>query len=409
MTVSGANLTQWNDKSGSGNHATDASTANFRPILTRSDNKENKCLYSYDFSYSGYSSTNLTSATYGAVADSGGAMNGTTLLCSNVSGRHSRTQAMSYTSGLTSRSVTYSVEIKKGNWQFAWIGDGAHSSWHGISFDFDTGALGTPSTLTSSSKESIGGGWWRITITYSVSDTASCSCGVYFNDIADSSAPRSFATAGTETMHACHAHFRDAEASSDYVQTTDVKQIRGMNSKSCVIFDGTDDYMPVNGIAATLSGTDVPYTLFMAVRRIASNACLFSASKSSGTTTYIAHKIETQSSPPLPQYSIMREDSGGTTVSVAGGTSTSTTRVDVLCAKNTGTTLTHYLNGVQTGTGAFDTGITTIQIATIGCLNRGGTFAEYFTGKIGEIVLYNSALTDANRYSATQYLINKWT
>lgn len=102
---------------------------------------------------------------------------------------------------------------------------------------------------------------------------------------------------------------------------------------------------------------------------------------------------------------------------VSDSISTNTAYVASLVYDGVAGTFTGYLNGSSLGTiNALDLLYTHSGDIGIGAMNNGGYYVtdsdggdgNYFTGHIGELVLYDNAISSSDRAALDQYLVDKW-
>lgn len=404
-TVAGA-VSQWNDLSGNNYHASQGTAAS-RPLLSRADNQENLVAYSNNQANAAYTTDALTLVTANSVLDSDGLLEGTTIQTNNVLTRHARRQTVVGSNRPTNTPIILSVEVKKSNHRYIWVGDQNHSLWHGTCFDFDTATLGTQANLTSAVVTALSNSWYRITIGYNVSDTASSGVGVWFNNTNASTSPISHAPVGTEEIYIAKFALRASTADNSYLRNTGAYPLfKGINGNRAIVSDGTDDYLLANGISAAITGTDKAYTLFFLTNCFSTTALeknLISFGKASSATPYITHRYYSDTID-----SAMRDDAAtSVNPNFNGMTPTST---QVVTIKTTGVSLTVYKNGTAISTSAFDVGATTLDTCAIGNFYRNSTpgAGSYYQGYIGEVLVFNSALSDANRQAVEAYLTTKY-
>jgi hypothetical protein len=397
-------ISQVSDQSGNNNHATQSTDAN-KPVYSRADNKENQFLYSDDQSNAAYTSESLTSATYGST-DYLGNSTATRLLCAAASSRHRRYQS-GYATRPAGTQYTFSVDVKKDNYNTLWIGDAALFSWHGAGFNVNTGAFtGNETALNSKSVQNLGNGWYRVTITYTASSSGNPAPSVYFEPTG-ASQPNSFVAAGTEAVYTARWSFREGAADSDHITTTDYRQFRGINGNRCMVFDGSNDHLTANGVAASITGDDKAFTISMIIRQAViptvGDSTPISFGRSSSATPYIW--LTAGGASGVTYYFDKRDDASGTATRSGG---TPDTSIHVLTWVYTGTTASFYIDGVAAYTAqTLNTGTLTLDRMGIGALVR-NTISNYLNGKIGDLIVFNTALSDANRESVEAYLTSKW-
>jgi hypothetical protein len=183
-----------------------------------------------------------------------------------------------------------------------------------------------------------------------------------------------------------------------------ITNTRTQNSLNTIDFNGSTHYMDANGAVGVMSGDDTPFTMFVAMEpddyAPTATAYAFVAGGNSGDNV-----------PELPSYYY----NGSTTSGRRNATDnsyksfTSTANFQVITYEFPGTTLTAYtdttkeLDAVAHNT----TGAVTLNRLTIGAQGRTTNF-NFYDGKIGEILIYDSALSDANIAAVQAYLISKW-
>ncbi len=182
------------------------------------------------------------------------------------------------------------------------------------------------------------------------------------------------------------------------------------NSRPTVHFNGSSQYMSV--VLTFLAGTSTPYTIVGAVGRTSATAPAYflgnsTNSSSNGISLQCGWKGD--NSLNLAQYG---NDIQGTVPVYTGS--------EVACLyggkfDKTGSTGTagHYIyyNDAQINSNTNTSGLTSSNSGTIGKVSiiQGGTVKQnYFNGDIGEILVYNAALTNAQRQSVDAYLNSKW-
>lgn len=398
-TDSSGLISQWNDLSGNGKHLTQSTSAN-RPLLTRADNLENWLKYSVDWTNSVHQKESTTVTTSTTVYDSNGRLIVDKVTASAASSRHSVYQAGPATNG-SGVSYTYSVEVKKSNYRYLWIGDRAFSSWHGVCFDFDTASLGTQASLTAASLETLTGGWYKITISYTSSSAGNPTPAVYFNTSNATSSPQSFLAAGTEVFYACHCSLRSSTASSTYIQTDAIIQRKGINGVRAAYFDGSNDYLSVtdtNHTEFTSSGT--MFFVFSIPTEVTGTNYQLIYCENFTVSGYLVRLQPQVSGGHKPL--IRTNQAGASTEILATSTPVVRDSVHILTAHKSGTTGTIYIDGVSAVSGTLNNAVTTTQTLKV------GGDAQPFQGRICEIIHFNSALNSTDRQAVEAYLTSKY-
>ena len=404
-TVDSVNrISQINDLSGNANHATQGTEAN-QPILSRADNKENLILQSQnpaDSAYAASGPVGITSVTVSAEVDSGGGVYAL-VTCDAGAGYHFHYQNQIPSGGINT-VITFSAEVKKGNYQYLWIGD-AFASWHGVAVDLDSGTLGTQTNLNSASIETLSNGGYRVTITYPKSASTNTSPVIAFHSGLTGSAPTSGTVfAGTETFYTSRWQQTIATSEADYLETTDYRQYAGINGNRAAVFDGSDDYLSADSAASPFSGDDKPFTCFIVgqLRVLKNYHTWLTLNSTSSTNPY--HDLYAGAS----NWGSYRAQDSGAASSLLGGTCD--TSLTVLSFVFTGTTLSAWDNQVQFFTAsAHDVGTATFDRLWMGALKAGGSAAtDYLNGKLAFAAIIPGALDDTNREAVEDYLINRY-
>ena len=396
-------IDQLSDLSGAGNHATQ-STAGNKPILSRSDNKENLVLGSWRFSSAPSGSEGLAYSLSEELDTSGHQY--TILTATAASSRHGGWHATSEISA-QGTNVRYSVEVKKGNNTWIWVGD-RFSSWHGTAFNFDTGAFGDQVNLTNRTVESLGNGRFRITIEYNKSSASQTSPGVYIHTSSSGSAPATFLAAGTETVLVAKPQFNFSTSDNVYIETSVAQRYwAGVNGNEVMIFNGSTSCLSLSATAIQthLNSEDRPYTVIFAVWPL-SFAAVGGSSPTIlggvGTTSIIMNYLASSTGRP----SVYRRDEALLTATVSSVTDNS--RVpQIYAAVFNGTNATIYKDGVEVATGSANTGTMNISSVFIGAATS--TTSGNFNGKIGAGFVSDRVLSLEEIQELSDHLLERYT
>ena len=263
-------VSQLNDLSGNNYHLTQATAGN-QPYLSRSDNQENRVLYSDDLNASYWSlisgsvrSVATTSSPFGDIVG---------IIGDAVLGQKryiiENAPALAIIAGT---SYTFSIYAKKGNKDWGVIdirfrnATGDFVNTVTAYFNLSTGAAGT-TTGASSSIEAVPGfaGWYKI----SVAGTGNATTTKVFLTAGSTTADNTANMSGDATNingYFAGAQFRVSSADPTYIPTTTYPQYRGINGQSALVFDGVDDYMSANTLASVFAGEDKPISIIAAVK-----------------------------------------------------------------------------------------------------------------------------------------------
>ena len=193
------------DKSGRGNTATQATSAN-RPVVSA---RVNLLTYTEQFDNAAWSTSGLNAVSANSTIAPNGTVTADTITTSATNTIHDiyNTTGISFTSGV---SYTHAVYLKKNTNDFAQLslGSAAFGSNAWANFDLVNGVLGSVGSAATASITSVGYGWYRCAITAAATATASS---FYVVDIANSASMARQATwsaAGTESIYIWGADLR---------------------------------------------------------------------------------------------------------------------------------------------------------------------------------------------------------
>jgi hypothetical protein len=176
----------------------------------------------------------------------------------------------------------------------------------------------------------------------------------------------------------------------------------GINSKPVVEGDGTNRYLLTSGTAQDISVC----TIFMVIKQGATPTQYFLSKSVSG---------------PLRYFSVMNQTTNGWQVHTARGnfpyfegtmyTNSTDTSIHILTAKSGGSSGVSgiRLDGVDQGVTFNDWGTGQQNYnGPLYLLKVSDNITTYFTGYVGEIVIYNSILSGADITSVESYLTSRW-
>ena len=160
--------------------------------------------------------------------------------------------------------------------------------------------------------------------------------------------------------------------------------------KPAIQFDGSDDRLSADGVAAIVSGTDRPDSRFAVFKSSGTTVNEFFCFANSGNDVPLRGFAHNGTSSGVL---VFFRDNAGVTKSHAVGTQTFSQKVAAFCCNGSSATVS--LDGVVSVTLDVDVGATTLNTATIGAAIR-TTVGSFFNGTIQEIIIYPSDQT-ANR------------
>lgn len=404
-TINSSNgVNPWVDRY-AGISATQATTANY-PILSRYDNKENTLTYSeimlnvawdktsYPCSVIDNDTTNYLGASTAArvTATAGNSRHGAVWTGAGV--RFLKVNANS--------TWKVSVDAKAGTANYIWVGSSADSPWHGVSINLSNGTFnGNGGNVTDKTITSLGSSWYRIELIFTATASHFPDLGVWLANAANDTSPPSVVAAGTETYYITRPQIQRASTDTDYLTTTAAPQFAGINGNRVIHFDGTNDYLTADSIAATFTGSDKPISIFISYKAdVASTASLVSLGRSASANPYMVWRQD-------GSYTYITRDDTGTTKNQSTGSPGLTTKI--WSHINTGTTATDYIDGSQIGSAGYDVDLTarTLDRFSMGVLGR-NTYTDYYSGSLGDVIIYNRALTTDERQTIEAYLTAKY-
>jgi len=393
-------VSQWDDQSGTGNTASQSTSAN-QPIISRGDNKENRVLYSDDLSNAAWANTNVTITTNAVANPVDGAITADAVYETVTAGTHEVDSSSPRI--VKGESITMSVYVKANGRTWCLFLRAAGTVFTGTkycSINLSTGALGTAVGGMSPTVTDAGSGWWKISWTETATGSGTSGMVVYAE-----TANNTFSYAGdiTKGLYVYGAQIRRSSTDSTYISTSACPLYAGVNGARSVFFDGSNDYLSANGLATTLTGNDTPFSAFVVydTPNITTTGYLISAGNTGSTSKYLSI---------CQDNATIRHERADDAASSTSATSSSsvTAGVRVVSSTFSGTTVSTWLDGVNIQNAAsLNVGTMTLNIATIGALGR-STFGSYAGVRICEILVYNSALSDPDRQTIEAYLTAKW-
>lgn len=391
-------VSSWTDQSGNG--ATPAqSTDNNKAVLTRGDNRENIIIQSQNPGSVSWTKTNVA-ATSNYSTNHDGASTAGRVLASAGAAQHRLSQALSAlptSYGKAGQTFVYDFYLKYVNYQYVWVGDAGDTVWHGVNVDIQNGTLDTQTNVTNASISSLGSGWYRVRFSVTKSVSSQFDSYVAFSQSARTTGSTSFTAAGTEEFLIGGACLRISSADSDEVISTTAPEIAGLNANRALRFDGVNDSMLFTSTPASLDLTG-DFTLFSVVRL---NSLTTGGILDNETRDVKGWMYRVNSSGIFQ----VNTNQAGAHTSLDSTTPLAIGATYVHSFVKETSTGTHYLNGAADGTG-------TVSDAVSGAGNQlylGYTpTGAYLSGFVGEVLVYDRALTTDERQAVEAYLTTKW-
>ena len=178
-----------------------------------------------------------------------------------------------------------------------------------------------------------------------------------------------------------------------------------INGLPIVRFDGIADIMLANGAAPTFSGSDKPMSIIIVVDQ-ANNAALVSFITIGNTGDAVPfHEFDANA---VANYRTFRRDDGGAFLFPLGVVPDAS--LHLLESIFTGTVVNMYRDAALMGAAdqACNVGVMTVDQLAVGARRLGGVETNWLDGDLAEVIIYDSALSDANRILVENYLNDKW-
>lgn len=178
---------------------------------------------------------------------------------------------------------------------------------------------------------------------------------------------------------------------------------RTLNSLNVLDFDGSNDFLINNGIAASFAGEDKPFTIFQ-VSQLDTSA--------TGQTHWAISFNNTNTPRIFPAEAVLniRDDFGSAVaLSITGALNTN---AQFLTFRSSGLNFTGFLDDTLINTGtAYNFNNITLTRGTIGAYRNDSDFPNgvlFSNGVIGELIFYNRELTLTEVGQVHSYLSAKW-
>jgi hypothetical protein len=176
---------------------------------------------------------------------------------------------------------------------------------------------------------------------------------------------------------------------------------RTINGINAIDFDGTNDFLINNGISASYTGTNKPFTIFQVSQLDTTTGSQTSWGIASSTT-----------SPPriFPSNATLFIRNNANTQIGAEITGAYNTNAQFLTYRSSGTNITGFLNKTLTVTQSYSLGAISLNNSHIGAFRSSGfpDGVQFWNGLIGEMIYYNRELTALEVSQVHDYLSAKW-
>ncbi len=182
------------------------------------------------------------------------------------------------------------------------------------------------------------------------------------------------------------------------------------NGLEAVYFDGTANFSASTSFYNLFSGDDKPCTMFAVVRNdrldASANSSIVSLGKQDDDTPLFAMEFGLSSFDDI--LIGRRADDGGNAFGVRGGSGQSGLWT-VVAVRFDGTTCEVYQDGVTVFTAASGMNVNTMSInaMTMGAFER-TSVADFWTGFIGEVIMYTSGLPVSAMSGVSTWLQSRW-
>jgi len=402
LVAIGSPVARLEDKSGNGHHATQ-STLGLRPIRATEPVTGRRNLFNYSEQFdNAYWTKSATSIT----ANSTVAPDGTTTADTLVEAA-STAQHLIFTNYTIVSGQTYTVSIyakAAGNSFIAISGNGSGMIGYAY-YDLSTGSLGTVAAGTTASIESVGSGWYRCVFTRTATGSATISFNIATAKV---NGTLSYAGDGTSGIYLWGSQLGAVSSPTAYQRTITAYEAYEEHqlNRNYLQFDGIDDYLEANSLAATFSGTNNPYSIY-GIRKqdvITNSRASFTVSSSSSVNPLVYDYISTANN-RTETYS--RGDSGAPTASTIHHGTPLNTSLELYATRYGAGGTSAYRNGILASSSATLRGATTVDWVTLGAYRRSDatTGSNFWNGAIYGFVVYNSETSDALTQRITSHLL----
>lgn len=381
-------ITDSSSTAAAGSQATEAN----RPFYSNASNASNIVKYSENFSGSLWTTVQATITTDQYIDPVSDCNLAADLLLENaMNAQHGvyMTSDTQFVAGTTYRASFYA---KKRDRQWVFIEFNAPNfAASRVWFDLTNGVIGSnPSSLTASIT-SLNNGWYRIQAEAVATTTGKLGqVGIYS---ASANGTSSFIGSTLNGTYIFGAHVAESAADSTYLKTDGGIRHRGINSNRALFCERTSELAFGNPAALAITGD---LSCFASIKPkwdgVASyTICDHHSLNANGWRFYVTLSAG-------QYYLTYQASQAGTNQIVTSTTALSTDTVYSVGFTKSGTTITFYVNGSSAGSGTATNPVAPTTNFRLGSTSVG------FNGYIGDLVVYNRALSGSEITGITSYL-----
>jgi hypothetical protein len=381
-------VSAWNDISGNSRHFAQATDA-YKPLLTRSDSRENIYFDSDDVSLASVIKVGTT------------ALDATTIKEDGPTSQHPTSQHYFYKAHTSlgvfpflGESVRLQAKVKRGvgsrNIMIQFIAGGKTIL---ASYNLGTGTIITKgSSVTASITGPDGDGYYTISQS-AVAETTAASYMVYINMLSGTST-MSYAGDNTSTINIKNIQISRSSADTSYIACGSFRQIQGINNKPALHFDGVDDNLSI----ADFIGTGAE-TIFVVARLTTYGGSNVGRFLDNGK--FISNVSGTNQT-------FRFSSDGNTSVTYAASSVATLGGVTVYAMTRLATgEASHYVDGSISGDAAQDSG-TPVAASTSLYLGNRQALDCGFSGEIAEVITVADAVDSYTRGLVTTLLLEQY-
>jgi len=262
VVLDGSNLRRvnsWTDRSSYGLVGSQ-STAGLKPRQTRSDNSENRCLYSEDFSQAVWTLSNATIVSDTTTSPISGATNADKLKENASNSTHYVEQSIpEFKSGKTYVFSGYFKSAGRDRVQLSANANFPANCYVQINTALGT-IIATGAGASSAGIESMGNGWYRVSFAGVASGSGSTTIRA---NLMNSTPTITYTGDNTSGVYLWGLQVNVSQANNTYVYTQDGMELRGYNGKKGIWFEDTNSqFINFGATPAHLKFSSGDFTIF---------------------------------------------------------------------------------------------------------------------------------------------------